>query len=862
MHARHWRITLVLCLLAPALLIAGCSGDDGAPGEDGADTGILSGTVTNSTTGLALADAAITGDPAFPAGVVTDATGAYSVEVPVGAYMVYANATDFTGGSSSMSMLAGGAVTKNFALAPVSNVVVELTATQAAPAATVGFDTVPGSTFLVSAAVRILDGSTLEPTPYSWSAHGHAMPAFATPSLASTAVTLADAAAYKDGLVAEIQDQSEGRQPLPRFQVLPINPWALEQAGHVELMCTVQTSSGPYTGTIEVHSSLAAFARISTGLNNQPGGLAIMLQAPEQTADYDWAIVDAPTGSSADFDDATAQFPSFTPMVNGEYEIEYYNEADDSTDSFSVYVGNWQGAIDAGASIGGRPVATCAQCHEDQADAWSESGHAEIFTDQINFGGHYSTGCFPCHTVGYETTVVNNGIDDQSDYQDFLDADYFHHNSADNWNTILADQPNTGSLANIQCENCHGPQGGTHTDGDARISLAAEVCATCHGEPKRHARYQQWLLSGHSNYELAVDEGGSGNCSRCHTANGFVEWGEEYDWDGDSSLKSGFSEDEVHPQTCGTCHPTHFVGTTTGHGTNAPMRIMGDTPMLVAGFQVFNAGKGAVCMTCHNSRRDFGGLNPADARAPHHSNQTDMLQSIGMFFVEQPALPGKHAFVTETCVACHVELTPPPEELSYELGGTNHTFAAGEDVCAECHGAFDGETLQANVENGLMLLEETLGESIEYQINSALNGGNDVYLAGYDSPDSEDNIIFTTIADGDTYNVLHFGSSHGRQAMDIEVNGTVYYHVQMRKAYGADDTAPTGTGHVVFTTGSDPDASSTTLYTYNFFGTLISQAAWNFLFVEFDGSLSVHNPTFAGDGLLGAIVALEDYLND
>lgn len=861
MHARHWRIALVLCLLAPALLIAGCSGDDGAPGQDGADTGILSGTVTNSTTGLALAGAAITGDPAFPAGVVTDATGAYSVEVPVGAYMVYANATDFTGGSSSMSMLAGGTVTRNFALAPVSPVVVELTATQAAPTASVDFATTPGDTFVVSAAVRILDGSTLEADPYGWSAHGLAMPVFATPNLASTGVTLADAVDYKDALIMAIEEASMGRQPLQRFQVLPINPLALEEAGHVQLMCTVQTSSGPYTGTIDVHTTLP-FANVSTGLFNQPGALPIMLQAPDQDAAYDWAIVDAPTGSNAALDDDTAQFPAFTPDMNGEYEIEYYNEAEDSTDSFTVYVGNWQGAIDTGASIGGRPVATCAQCHEDQADDWSESGHAEIFTDQINFGGHYSTGCFPCHTVGYNTTAANNGIDDQSDFQDFLDADYFHHNSADNWDTILADQPDTAQLANIQCENCHGPQGGTHTDGDARISLASEVCATCHGEPPRHARYQQWLESGHANYELAEDEGSSGNCSRCHTANGFIAWGEEYDWEGGNSVKVNWSTDEVHPQTCATCHPTHNVGTTSGHGTNAPMRIMGDTPMLEAGFQVFHAGKGAVCMTCHNSRRDFAGLNPADARAPHHSNQTDMLQSLGMFFVEQPTLPGKHSFVTDTCVACHVELTPPPAELSYNLGGTNHTFAAGEAICAECHGAFDGETLQANFENGLEYLEGLINESIEYQINDALGSGNDVFLAGYDSADSEDTIISTTIAVGTPFNVLHFGSSHGRQAMDIEVNGTVYYHVQLRKAFGSDYTAPTGTGHVVFPTGGDPDASSTTVYTYSFFGNLISQAGWNFLFVEFDGSLSIHNPTFAGNGLLGAITELEDWLND
>ena len=161
MHARHWRTWVVLCLLAPAVLIAGCSGDDGAPGEDGADTGILSGTVTNHMTGAPLAGATITGSPALPGTVTTDASGNYSVEIPVGVYTIYANAQDFTGASTGVSMLAAGTASFSPALDPVSPVMVEITAVQPAPAASVSFETFPGSSFQVTAAVRIHDGSTL-----------------------------------------------------------------------------------------------------------------------------------------------------------------------------------------------------------------------------------------------------------------------------------------------------------------------------------------------------------------------------------------------------------------------------------------------------------------------------------------------------------------------------------------------------------------------------------------------------------------------------------------------------------------------------------------------------------------------------
>ena len=95
--------------------------------------------------------------------------------------------------------------------------------------------------------------------------------------------------------------------------------------------------------------------------------------------------------------------------------------------------------------------------------------------------------------------------------------------------------PEAAQKANIQCENCHGPQVTEGDDspahalrgeavGKPRLSLSSDLCGTCHGEPTRHARFQQWQVSGHGNYELAIGEGDSGDCARCHTANGFLAW--------------------------------------------------------------------------------------------------------------------------------------------------------------------------------------------------------------------------------------------------------------------------------------------------------------------------------------------------
>ena len=175
-----------------------------------------------------------------------------------------------------------------------------------------------------------------------------------------------------------------------------------------------------------------------------------------------------------------------------------------------------------------------------------------------------------CHTVGYDPDVDNGGFDDASDYDAFLaefteDGAHFH-SAPGNWDQMLDEMPNTAQLANIQCENCHGPQnGGAHTQADFRISISSDVCGYCHGEPLRHGRFQQWQLSGHANYELAIEEGENGNCARCHTGNGFLAWlpvllDDDPATDPLDNVEVTWTRDETHPQTCVTCHDPHSVG--------------------------------------------------------------------------------------------------------------------------------------------------------------------------------------------------------------------------------------------------------------------------------------------------------------
>jgi hypothetical protein len=231
--------------------------------------------------------------------------------------------------------------------------------------------------------------------------------------------------------------------------------------------------------------------------------------------------------------DADTQSRWLTSDTSGAYEILEGL----SGKLLTMHSGLYHGAIDPVLTANsvqfgdGLPVGdeNCTSCHDDSIapDAftpWRQTGHAHAFSDRLNTNGHFSEECFGCHAVGFNPESFNAGFNDTPNYLAFVNSGLLGNPDPNNWLDMLLSYPDTARLANIQCENCHGPQSYTeaHQLGAPRVSVASEVCGSCHGEPARHGRYQQWQLSGHSNYELAVDEGDSNNCSRCHTANGFI----------------------------------------------------------------------------------------------------------------------------------------------------------------------------------------------------------------------------------------------------------------------------------------------------------------------------------------------------
>jgi hypothetical protein len=820
----------------------------------GAGAAQLSGVVTNVLTTDPVEGVAVVLDPDVAGEILTGSDGSYAADVPSGSYSVSFEDVRFEPRSEPVDVMMNP-VALDVGLTAVAPVLVS---------AEVQGTAVPGAALTATASVEILDGSTLQ--SFAWSQTESVTVQIDDGDTDTATVTLPGASAYKDELITVLESPPIREEDLPpnvelpeggfvgglqdRYQVVGINPFALENAGLVTLRVTVTTSTGMYSDEVEIHATLPW--KPASGVPNVPIGIPVLMHAKDlpqgSGPDYDWSLDlgDAP-GSSAALVDATTQSPWFVPDVEGVYTLTVGDVDPAATGpvSIDVYASGWIGAI-TGQDQDGHPVSDdCTICHNegpiapDNFTPWSQTGHARIFSDLLNTSGFYNEGCFSCHSVGYDPEVDNGGFDDASDYDDFLNAGLLGSPDPDNWTTMLNDHPATGRKANAQCENCHGPLVASHAN--PSISIAAENCGTCHGEPLRHARYQQWQLSRHANYELAEEEGLSGSCARCHTGNGFLAWlpvllGEE-EGDPSDSVPVTWSVDEIHPQTCVTCHDPHSTGTKSGIPTDATVRISDDTPLLLAGFVANDVGRGAVCMTCHNTRRglrndgNFGEIagTSETSRSPHQGAQADMLMGQNAYLVTLGR--GSHSTVDnvqDTCVTCHMEATPPPGDLSYNQGGTNHTFFASPGICGECHFGLPASAIQGPVEDGLNELQGLQEQALLDLIALQNVRGRVVDLNGQALIDDA----------GDVQEIV-FGEFRGSQSITVTLPGGTFGPFRMPDV---DVREQDGTllGQL-----------------YDFASPHVAKAGWNWGLVHNDGSRGVHNPTFANLVLDASIEALQ-----
>ena len=798
--------------------------------------GTIEGTVTNSLSGDGLAGVEVTLTPgitvstsqaAEPVVVTTDENGAYSASVQRGNYTIAFTKDNFNSATGIATVSRRLTVTVNASLEPTAKVIVS-----AGPDQDGEFD----ASVSLNGTVEILDGSDL--VGYKWTQTAGVDATLNDDTSLTASAQMGTKEASKAAVLAGLE------QP-DRLMVQGINPHALEEGKTATFKLTVTTSSGSYSDSANVELPLGL--AVASGIRNVPINVPVLIHGTDQES-YGWEILSKPAGSAAALEDSTTQDPYFTPDVSGAYLIE--QEITEAT--IAIFAGTYVGGIN-GQDAEGNPTMTCSQCHSATVEEWAPSGHAHIFSDNVNTSDHYSESCLPCHTVGYLSGA--NGIDEASDWDAFIDSGLLHDTSPTNWTTILADYPATAQLSNIQCENCHGPQSsGIHVQGRAaRISISSDVCGTCHGEPPRHGRYQQWEESGHGNFELAIEEGLSSNCARCHAGQGFLAYIQQPDLtknlqgaDGNATeeelIALGCGPDQVQPQTCAVCHDPHFVGTVSGDATDATVRIEGDTPILASGFKATNVGKGAICFVCHNTRRGLrNDANPPTSfSAPHEPSQADVMMGQNVFFVEV-GQRSSHANLKNSCVTCHMEATPPPAGFSYNQSGTNHSFEASITICSQCHTGLSGAALQGSTE----LMIEDLSNAIKTAAITKLNALGTINVRAYDpatdlySSDDSDICNVSIDVSANPITGIEVESGHGQ----IEFAITLTTPIEIIWT----DASTTTTNMFGVQLQSLRDGSDILVYDYT--GNM-TRACWNYLIIKTDLSKGVHNPSFVSNVLM------------
>ncbi|MBI5498923.1 MAG: carboxypeptidase regulatory-like domain-containing protein [Deltaproteobacteria bacterium] len=809
----------------------------------GTSEGTVEGSVT-SDAGVAIDGATVAFFPGT-ATATTDAAGEYTIELPIGVYSATATATGYTDASAdNISVVAGGTTT----LDAIELVAVNpLTASAGADQRQVGY----GATVSLTGT-----GSGAATLTYSWSQT-------AGPAATITGGTTATPTITMPTIDAALTAAGDGYALHDRTMLLPIAP---RFQGSVTMRLTVSGDGFTKTDDVVITAAEPVGSVLNVGV-----GMNVFFLAAIGTGTYSWTLT-PPSGSAATLRDGATRTPSFIPDVAGSYTM-----ALSGGPSFTVVAGNWEGT-----------ASSCSGCHDgspapDMMTPFAATNHATAFQRKIDdAAGHFGGNCVSCHSVGYSAAASgNNGFDDVAATAGWTFPSAL---AAGNWDAMLAAYPAVARLAGIQCENCHGPNDSdAHMAADgSRMSMNAGMCAQCHDSGTHHFRPAEWATSGHGNLELAIEEGvTSTSCVRCHGAQGYLSYSERLAAGNAAPFTStevtalGITADNVEPITCQACHDPHDAANPN------QLRTYDNVAMLPGGFGVAGVGKGATCMTCHNSRNGVcvptstgtapwcGTTGPAvywlhddttpasrltSIGGPHRSAQSDVFMGVNAFFVGPGGFDvSPHAAIADTCVGCHMA------ESEFGEGYGDHTWAPGEELCASCHGeGVDGAAIQATVAARLAGMGPAMAAVVTGDVTDLFTGGaTAVNVRAYDeatgcyshTSSSTSNV---SLASAPT-SVRKFDAIARALGFCFTMPAAVTW---TRVGTGTGGAACSGTvtsTEVCFNAASLKTTTGTAIVPAS---GVLSKAFWNINLITYDGSGGLHNPVWALDVLKATYEAL------
>ncbi len=557
---------------------------------------------------------------------------------------------------------------------------------------------------------------------------------------------------------------------------------------------------------------------ISAGIPNVGIGEKVYLKENTGAVSYSWTLADKPDASTSTLTGATTQTPTLTPDVAGQYLVRFIIDGTSDPDTLWISAGRYVGV---GTIAGASPDVSkgqCAVCHgafssHDKVTPWSGTGHAAAYEGKLDgdngpFFGANEVHCSKCHTVGYKEDASNGGFDDVSD---LVGCVFPSSAQSGNFNNIVTNFPDLAALANIQCENCHGP-GSLHRGLTAKNEIAKSfetgVCDQCHDADPYHVISQQWEESVHAVATQYPSGPSRGSCVQCHTGSGFIST-----WDPDYAAKA--LNTDFNPINCQTCHDPHSAE------NQHQLRKLTDIE-LNNGEEIIGGGLGMICSNCHLSRRDseayiveqLAGSSMSSHFGPHGSPQTDMLFGKNAVEFGKPVGVSPHAEVVEnTCVGCHMQSYDPHEPLSIvkaEMGNPSMTDLKTTELTRNVY----GHSFWNKYEDD----DDVVWENV-----SACRDCHGEEMTSFDD------VLANEDFDGD-------GSIEGVQS---EVEGMLLKLAELLPPVGPKTLSAFH---------PDPDNHDYT--------EVEAKALYNFLFVYEDGSMGVHNAAYAIGLIRSSITAL------
>jgi predicted CXXCH cytochrome family protein len=298
---------------------------------------------------------------------------------------------------------------------------------------------------------------------------------------------------------------------------------------------------------------------------------------------------------------------------------------------------------------------TCGNCHISKQRDWSQTLHAQAWSD-LQASGHAAPECEPCHSTG----GYSNAAPDSAGFLAVnADAKKFY--------------------LDVQCEACHGPGAGHVAAPDDAQPLSTVVadtasaigCGTCHRGT--HTPFvEEWEASAHGylRTSAAGDVANVAGCPNCHegrTAARRFDPGVKFAEDGSTTL---------YPITCVVCHDPH------GGPNSGQLRL----PINVANVEQ------NLCMACHHRRSV---PDPTSSRGPHSPQGPMLLGEAGYipqnFAYDATRQASTHGSAANPrlCAGCHVEpFSTTDAATGAFIGVTGHRFLP--IPCVDANGAPTG----------------------------------------------------------------------------------------------------------------------------------------------------------------------------